>query len=69
MMSSWGGPQWVLVTFWAMMTFGVPLLRFGLIQSGWPAEKSWTKYWGSWGAELVQRACLAAILAWGGFWG
>lgn len=66
--SHWGGAQWVLATFWLIFTVGMPVIRAGIIANGGTFKDSWADYWRKWSINLIERATLAAILAWGGFW-
>lgn len=64
-----GGPQWVLLTCFLIVTFAPPLVRVGLIQNGHVLKKSWPDFWGGWFSDLTGRLFVVCILIWGGFWG
>ncbi|TPJ86979.1 MULTISPECIES: hypothetical protein [unclassified Mesorhizobium] len=60
-MDIWHGAQWVLATYFAMMTainfFGVTLQK-----TSYPTRAGWLF------GKLATRSALVAVLYWGGFW-
>lgn len=59
----WHGPQWVLLTAWAFLTF-TPLAAYfaGL------SKKSDSEFFGERFIEFASRMSIFVVLWWGGFW-
>ncbi|MBP1179987.1 hypothetical protein JOE48_001951 [Methylobacterium sp. PvR107] len=63
MTAHWGGAQWVLATVLMLATLAPIAVRAAGL-----SRKS-SREWGGWYAgQLLGRAALIAVLAWGGFW-
>jgi hypothetical protein len=65
MIEHWHGAQWVLLTYWLLMTLVVIGLRAAGLTNNPPKISTWG-YWFT--VETVSRAMLFIILWWGGFW-
>lgn len=64
MTATWGGPQWILLT-WLLSTLVIAVAARVAGQNTRPFNEwiGWFSY------RLISTALLVGLLAWGGFWG
>ncbi|TDW21056.1 hypothetical protein EV128_12225 [Rhizobium azibense] len=67
-MYSWGAAQWIVAVYLPLVTVGVPLLRYLMMDSGARGFVPWREFWSKWGGDFALKLALVGLLFWGGFW-